>query len=228
MENPYSPPAASYGQYLSPQDAWSRYGGFVPLKTRMVWASVAIMLSVASSVILAIAQTVLAGQVTGNGENVGAALILLACAALSFLCRCLAALAFCLWIHRAASNVHARGGAMSFTPGWCVGWFFIPFAHLVKPYRAVMELWFASNPESPRHKGIVDVWWATWLIMGFIETATSRINDLSVAGTIGLGGSLFGLVAAVFCVQVMSEISQRQLDGTATKPVGRDGASANG
>ena len=64
----------------------------------------------------------------------------------------LAAVAFCVWIHRAASNLPALGRyGMKFTPGWCVGWFFIPFANLVKPFQAVKELWRASHPNPELH-----------------------------------------------------------------------------
>src|SRR5687768_18560933 len=39
-----------------------------------------------------------------------------------------------LWIHRAHANLTEVGhDSLEFTPGWAVGWYFIPFANLVKP-----------------------------------------------------------------------------------------------
>src|SRR5918997_1098797 len=57
--------------------------------------------------------------------------------------------AFLLWLHRASKNLAALGNPKSrieYTPGWAVGWFFIPFANLVMPYRAVREVWVKSEP----------------------------------------------------------------------------------
>ena len=53
-----------------------------------------------------------------------------------------------MWIHRANYNAHQLGAAeMKFTPGWAIGWYFIPIAMLWKPYQAMKEIWQASfNP----------------------------------------------------------------------------------
>src|SRR5690242_15716882 len=49
-----------------------------------------------------------------------------------------------LTIHRAATNVRAFGqGGLEFTPGWAAGWYFVPFANLVKPFQAFREIWRA-------------------------------------------------------------------------------------
>ncbi|WP_394846975.1 DUF4328 domain-containing protein [Pendulispora brunnea] len=213
MDNPYNPPAANYGQYVSPQDAWGRYGGFVPLQNRMLVASLAIGLAVVASGTLDVAQLTFAGQLDGTREHVGAALIVGGSGLFTVLAHLAAALCYCLWLHRAASNVHAFGGYMTFSPGACVGWFFVPFANWVKPYRAVSELWVASHPRAHRTKSMLDAWWATWIISSFLQTAAGRISDMSLAGTIGLGGTLFTAIAAYFCIAVMRAISQGQLDG---------------
>src|SRR5437868_6687462 len=47
---------------------------------------------------------------------------------------------FLRWIHRANRNARALGAqGMRFTPGWAVGWYFIPIASLWKPYQAMKE-----------------------------------------------------------------------------------------
>lgn len=61
---------------------------------------------------------------------------------------------FLIWIYRincntrALRNVTPAGEDMRFTPGWSVGWFFIPIANLWKPYQVLKELW-AFNHLSP-------------------------------------------------------------------------------
>ena len=53
---------------------------------------------------------------------------------------------FLIWINRANKNSRALGAQnMQFTPGWCVGWWFIPIASLWKPYQAVREIWKTSK-----------------------------------------------------------------------------------
>ena len=70
---------------------------------------------------------------------------------------------------------------MTFTPGWCIGWFFIPIANLFKPFQAVREIWKASfvsdrnwqdNPSSP----LVGLWWALWLVSGALGQMTFRMS----------------------------------------------------
>ena len=56
---------------------------------------------------------------------------------------------FFMWLVRANKNARALGARdMEFTPGWMVGWFFVPLANLFKPYEAVEELYLASDPGS--------------------------------------------------------------------------------
>jgi hypothetical protein len=56
---------------------------------------------------------------------------------------------FCIWVRRANMNADALvPSGMEFTPGWAVGWFFVPFANLFKPYQVVSEIYRASNPDA--------------------------------------------------------------------------------
>ena len=46
------------------------------------------------------------------------------------------------WIYRTNANAHSFGtGDMSITPGWAIGWYFIPIANLFKPYEGMKETW---------------------------------------------------------------------------------------
>lgn len=49
---------------------------------------------------------------------------------------------FCLWINRATQNLFVYGvPRLSYTPGWAVGWFFIPLAQIVMGFLVVIQLW---------------------------------------------------------------------------------------
>ncbi len=54
------------------------------------------------------------------------------------------------WIYCANYNAHQLGATeMHFTPGWSIGWYFIPIANLWKPYQAMKEIWQVSaNPHA--------------------------------------------------------------------------------
>ena len=56
---------------------------------------------------------------------------------------------YCVWVYRANKNARALGAlGMKHTPGWCVGWFFVPIANLFMPYQAVREIYQASDPKA--------------------------------------------------------------------------------
>jgi hypothetical protein len=96
-------------------------------------------------------------------------------------------LVFLFWLHRAATNAGAFARELRFTPGWAVGWFFVPFANLVRPARVVNEIWQAQDlaPVAATRVGrsvlrispLVPVWWGLWIL------------DIG-----GLGGRLLGVV----------------------------------
>ena len=73
------------------------------------------------------------------------------------------------WIHRANHNARQLGAAdMRFTPGWAVGWHFVPVAWFWKPYQAMTEIWRASrNPADWRGKPVSPLlhwWWCLWIV----------------------------------------------------------------
>lgn len=76
------------------------------------------------------------------------------------------------WLYLANNNAWALGAQdLMVTPGWAVGWWFIPFANLVMPYLTVREIWKASRnprdwqaaPSSP----ILPLWWGLWIAAAF-------------------------------------------------------------
>jgi hypothetical protein len=78
---------------------------------------------------------------------------------------------WCMWQHRSQANLKALGAAnLKYTPGWAVGWWFIPFAFWVVPYRTMRELWMASDPDAgsidwqvKRATSLLLLWWLAWL-----------------------------------------------------------------
>jgi heme/copper-type cytochrome/quinol oxidase subunit 2 len=56
---------------------------------------------------------------------------------------------FLIWQNRAAKNTLALNtNSLSISPGWAVGWWFIPFASLVMPFLSINEINNGSKPEN--------------------------------------------------------------------------------
>ncbi len=71
-----------------------------------------------------------------------------------------------IWQHHATSNLWARGYRdLRVRPGWAVGWWFIPFANLVMPCVAMVELDRRSTTDgTPRSTSpLVGSWWAVYV-----------------------------------------------------------------
>jgi hypothetical protein len=132
-----------------------------------------------------------------------------------------------MWIHRAHANL-AEGGiqGLEFTPGWAVGWYFIPFANLVKPFQAMRELWHASHGERERFDGPapseVVAWWACWLGGNIVSSVGDRIvgmgegapGSVTAGNAMGAVGTALMVVAAVLLANVIRAVTRAQRGGT--------------
>ena len=97
---------------------------------------------------------------------------------------------FLVWFHKVYRNLPALGAASTeYSPGWAVGWWFIPVAGLIVPCQISKEIWKGSHPANlgvlskARLAGspLVSVWWTFWLIMILIAaySAFSRPDPKS-------------------------------------------------
>lgn len=116
-----------------------------------------------------------------------------------------AAVPYLIWMHRTVRTGLAMGINVDATPGWAVGYWFIPFVNLVRPYRIVSAL--AHGLGGKAKTAPVGPWWALWIGGNMLSSAGSR-GQLRVLD----GVSAVALAcAAVACIVVMSRI-QAELD----------------
>ena len=122
---------------------------------------------------------------------------------------------FLLWMQRANKNVRALGAqGIRCTPGWAVGWWFVPIATLFKPYQAMREIYQASDPGAGpaswagRPAGLVGAWWAAWLGTGVSLVVLQDAAEAHPGAVLVVSASLL-LVAAVLASQVIKKV----LDG---------------
>jgi hypothetical protein len=135
----------------------------------------------------------------------------------------------CMWIHRAHANLHEGGiEGLEFTPGWAVGWYFIPFANLVKPYGAMRELWHASHGATGDFAApapsLINYWWATWIAGNILSNISTQMilrdpSLVSPSALIGAIGSALSVAAGVMLLQLVRRISAMQFDGRAAAGV---------
>ena len=129
---------------------------------------------------------------------------------------------FC-WVYRANANARRLGAAgMEFTPGWSVGWYFVPFANLWMPYQAMKEIWRASaNPADWQNhpRGLIlPWWWFFFLVSGVagevafvLAWGRQDISALMVAAIAAMIVNAIGLVARLTTLMLVRQIHRMQM-----------------
>jgi Domain of unknown function (DUF4328) len=74
-------------------------------------------------------------------------------------------LTWLFWQHRVTRNVWARGRPIKTSPGWAVGWWFIPIANLWMPAVAVYRVFRASVGRGYRGGvWLISAWWTAYIL----------------------------------------------------------------
>ena len=89
---------------------------------------------------------------------------------------------FLRWTYLSNKNARALGADnMKFSPGWSVGWYFVPIAMFWKPYQALKEIFLASHPQftkdwkhAPRPR-LLPAWWTLLIISSFLGHAIFKV-----------------------------------------------------
>lgn len=130
---------------------------------------------------------------------------------------------FVVWIYRANFNARSLGAQnMKFTPGWSVGYYFIPFLNLWRPYQAMKEIWKASkNPtswEGEERSAILPWWWFFFLIAGMLGNASFRtsinakeIHELITSTGVAIASDLVSIPATIIALVLVRKIYEMQM-----------------
>jgi hypothetical protein len=139
----------------------------------------------------------------------------------------LTAIAFLMWTYRAYKNLPALGAHnLEQSPGWAVGWYFVPFANLIKPYYVMVEIVRHSNPEgigvNARASSTANVgrWWAAYIISGIVGwiagttlssgAASHSIDSMMTGVGIGMVGKAINIVAALLAILLIARVDKEQ------------------
>jgi len=181
------------------------------------------------AIAIAVLQIMDPGRTLGSEPQLSLWLILQSLfALLQFLAFVGSAIVFLMWLHRSSANLPGLGSESSdFTPGWTVGWWFIPFANLVKPFQAVRHVWSESDPDVETSHGFLSsvqagapgfmmAWWAFWILANIASNVTSKMFDPEDMRTTELSGYFFfidgilWIAAAALAIKVIRSITSRQ------------------
>jgi len=133
------------------------------------------------------------------------------------------AVVFLCWIHRGNANARQLGAiGMRFTPGWSVGWYFIPIANLWKPYQAMKEIWRASAApaqwQSSHRSAVLPWWWFFFLVSGIAGNVSFRlalvakqIPLLIAADVAGVTSDAASIAAALLALALIGQIHRMQM-----------------
>ncbi|MXS81715.1 DUF4328 domain-containing protein [Nitrosomonas oligotropha] len=127
------------------------------------------------------------------------------------------------WIYRANFNARQLGASgMRFTPGWSIGWYFLPVVCLWKPYQAMKEIWKASsNPQDWRSQPVPSIlpwWWFFWIVSNLLGYASFRIalnaeqiNELIVANVTLLFSNITGIPLSLILLAIVNKVYEMQV-----------------
>lgn len=122
---------------------------------------------------------------------------------------------FLMWVFRVNKNLRRLSHApMVFTPGWAVGWFFIPVACLWKPYQAMREIWRVSHRDANAPLHLLGWWWLLSLLSSMMGMQVARSwfgaetsDDYACAALVSVGCDVVDAVAAFLTVLVVKRIA---------------------
>jgi hypothetical protein len=126
------------------------------------------------------------------------------------------------WIYRARECLDALDAAgMHFSPGWSIGWYFVPIANLWKPFHALNEIWKASNePRSWSDQPTPDLlrwWWGFWLLANSFGQAVFRLSQhaktleqLQTLSLVSIASSVTDIVSSMTLMAIVVRIDNMQ------------------
>ena len=126
---------------------------------------------------------------------------------------------FCTWTNKSMKNAWAmREDSLlpKMTPAWAVGFYFIPFMMLWKPFQGMKEIWLVTFQRS-RETKLLGWWWTFWLLGNFADNIGRRIpvntfSELSVSCLYDGVTSLFTVVSAFLLIRIVAQVTKKQME----------------
>jgi hypothetical protein len=119
---------------------------------------------------------------------------------------------------------------MQFTPGWSIGWYFVPIMSLWKPFQAMREIWQASaapgNWRAVQAPPLLGWWWTLYLgnqilsqIAYHLSDNVDNMNSAMAASLVMTASSITGLPLDIVGMLLVGKIAANQIWQTRTVEV---------
>ena len=125
---------------------------------------------------------------------------------------------FFVWLHQVSKNMWSLsdpGDPPKETPGWAIGWWFVPIAAFFKPYQVVKEIWKRSHPP-PAKSRLILLWWILLLVNTFAINAYISGGDTTEVATVvsnnnlATGAGILILIDATLAIILIWQITNGQ------------------
>jgi hypothetical protein len=136
---------------------------------------------------------------------------------------------FLMWWYSSYCNLDLLQAPGEYSPGWAVGFFFVPFLNLYRPCQIAQEMWKSSDPETV---GSASAWQASsgsalitfWWVMEIITRIADRVsaamsrepaaNFDQMLGQTGMGivAILLSMLTQALLIKIILDLSRRQLE----------------
>lgn len=133
----------------------------------------------------------------------------------------LCAVAYSIFVYGAAKNIQrSNAKGMTDSPGWAVGWSFVPFANLFKPYKVMGDIWVSSHDPvraALSAPAFMLLWWLPYIAGNVISNITDRMmtatedpQQIISLAWIEVAASVMSIVAGLVLVFIVRKIVTAQ------------------
>lgn len=118
---------------------------------------------------------------------------------------------YCIWKYRCACNARALSGMnLTYSPGWCVGYNFIPILSLFRPYQCMNDIfaktYYALNRSYP--KWLILSWWWSWILYNIFDRVAAKSESIEVT----IACEALGSISAVLVIMLMTLLTRAQYE----------------
>ena len=124
---------------------------------------------------------------------------------------------FARWILRISRNAHSVAPlSQRYTPGWAIGYFFIPIVCLWRPYQALRDAYesFLDLSRDGKDNVIFPLWWFAWIVSNILgrlllqsTMEAEELDEMMHASLITVGSDSFDIflnIIAIFMVTMVT------------------------
>tara|TARA_B100000886_G_scaffold337219_1_gene297490 strand:- start:879 stop:1571 length:693 start_codon:yes stop_codon:yes gene_type:complete len=134
------------------------------------------------------------------------------------------------WIFVSCKLNHLNGKQnLKRSPGWSIGWFAIPFANIIMPYKCLREIYLASfDKENWKDLPVsisFPIWWFGWLTGNMLQNAyfgisesldeysyveQTRFKEIIQMNWIGIASDILLALSAIALLDIIKRVSNNQ------------------